>query len=72
MLLIVTAIEFTQDDLDILETVIDKDMVHVVWVGGKVTTDIEFDIQLKNRESLDEGVVMVKHLLQKRGILFTP
>jgi hypothetical protein len=47
-------------------------MVHVVWVGGKVTTDIEFDIQLKNRESLDEGVVMVKHLLQKRGVLFTP
>lgn len=72
MLLIVTAIEFTQEDLDILETVIDKDMVHVVWVGGKVTTDIEFDIHLKNRESLDEGVVMVKHLLQKRGILFTP
>jgi len=72
MLLIVTAIEFTQDDLDILETVIDKDMVNVVWVGGKVTTDIKFDIHLKDRESLDEGVVMVKHLLQKRGVLFTP
>ena len=72
MLLIVTAIEFTQDDLDMLETVIEKDMVHVVWVGKKVTTDIEYDIHLQNRESLDEGVVMVKHLLQKRGALFTP
>jgi len=29
MLLIVTAIEFTQEDLDILETVIDQEMVHV-------------------------------------------
>lgn len=72
MLLIVTAIEFTQDDLDILETVIDQEMVHVVWVGQKVTTDVKYDIHLKSRENLDEGVVMVKHLLQKRGVLFTP
>jgi bifunctional enzyme CysN/CysC len=72
ILLIVTAIELTQDDLDILETVIEKDMVHVVWMGEKLTTDIEYDIHLKNRESIDEGVVLIKHLLQKRGILFTP
>ena len=72
MLLIMTAIDLTQDDLDILETVIDKDMVHVVWVGNKVSTDIEFDIQLKSRENLDEGVVMVKHLLKERGVIFKP
>jgi len=72
ILLIVTAIELTQDDLDILETVIEKDMVHVVWMGEKLTTDIEYDIYLKNRESIDEGVVLIKNLLQKRGILFTP
>lgn len=72
ILLIVTAIELTQDDLDILETVIEKDMVHVVWMGEKLTTNIEYDIHLKNRESIDEGVVLIKHLLQKRGILFTP
>jgi len=72
LLLIVTAIEFTQEDLDILETVIDKEMVHVIWVGNKVTTDIEYDIQLKQRENLDEGVVMVKHLLQQRGVIFKP
>lgn len=72
LLLIVTAIEFTQEDLDILETVIDKEMVHVIWVGNKVTTNIEYDIHLKNRENLDEGVVMIKHLLQQRGIMFKP
>lgn len=72
ILLIVTAIELTQDDLDILETVIEKDMVHVVWMGEKLTTDIEYDIHLKNRESIDEGVVLIKHLLQERGVLFTP
>lgn len=72
MLLIVTAIEFTQEDLDIIKTVIDKDMVHVVWVGEKLTTDIDYDIHLKNRESIDEGIVLIKHLLQERGILFRP
>jgi bifunctional enzyme CysN/CysC len=72
MLLIVTAIEFTQEDLDIIKTVIDKDLVHVIWVGEKLTTDIEYDIHLKNRESIDEGIVLIKHLLQERGILFRP
>lgn len=72
LLLIVTAIELTQDDRDILETVIDKDMVHVVWVGEKVTTDIAYDLHIKDRKNIDEGVVLVKHLLQQRGIIFKP
>jgi bifunctional enzyme CysN/CysC len=72
LLLIVTAIELTQEDLDIINTVIDHDLVHVVWVGEKVTTDICYDIHLKNRESIDEGVVKIKHLLQQRGIIFKP
>ena len=72
MIMIMTAIDLTQDDLDILKTVIDADKVHVVWIGEKVTTDINYDIHLKNRDKIDEGVVLVKHLLQDRGVIFTP
>lgn len=71
-ILIMTAIDLTQDDLDILKTVIGEEKVHVVWIGEKVTTDINYDIHLKNRDKIEEGVVMIKHLLQDRGIIFTP
>lgn len=71
-ILIVTGIEFTQEDLEIFKTVIDADQVHVVWVGEKVTSNIDYDVRIKTRESLDEGVVLVKDLLQKRGIIFKP
>ena len=52
IILIMTAIELTQDDLDILKTVIDGDLVHVVWVGETITTDITCDIHLKTGESI--------------------
>ena len=61
----------TQDDLDILKTVIDEDKVHVVWIGEKVSTDINYDLQLGNHKTINEGVVLIKHLLQTRGIIFT-
>ena len=72
ILLIVTAIELTQNDLDILKTVIDADKIHVVWVGEKVTTDIQYDVKLKSREKNNEGIVLIKEHLRSRGILFTP
>lgn len=71
-ILIVTGIEFTQEDLDIFKTVIDEDRVHVVWVGEKLTTDIEYDIQVPSRDTLDQGITRIKRLLQQRGIIFTP
>jgi len=71
-ILIVTGIEFTQEDLDIFKTVIDEDRVHVVWVGEKVTTDIEYDILVPTRDTLDQGITRIKRLLQQRGIIFTP
>lgn len=72
IILIVTAIELTQEDVDILKTIIDEDKIHVVWVGEKVTTDINFDIHLADRGKINEGVVMMKHLLEERGIIFKP
>jgi bifunctional enzyme CysN/CysC len=72
IILIVTAITLDQDDLDILKTVIDEDKVHVIWVGKNVSTDIKIDIHLTNRDKINEGVVLVKRLLQDRGVIFTP
>jgi len=72
MILIVTAIDFSQDDLDTMKTVIGDDKVRVVWAGEKVTTDIEYDLHLDNPQKADEGVVQVRRLLQNHGDIFTP
>lgn len=72
VILIVTAIELNQEDLDVLKTVVGEDKIQVVWVGDKVTTDISYDIHVQSREEINEGVVKVKHLLQDRGIVFKP
>jgi len=72
VLLIVTAIELNQEDLDVLKTVIGEDKIQVVWVGDKVSTDISYDIHVKSRDEINEGVVKIKHLLQDRGIIFRP
>lgn len=69
MILIITAIDLTQDDLDIFTTVIDKNLVNVIWVGETITTDIACDIHLKDRNSINEGLVRIQKLLQDRKIL---
>lgn len=63
LILIVTAVNLTQEDLDILKTAVDDDKVRVIWVGEKVTTDISYDIQVTSRDEFDEGVLLVKGLL---------
>jgi bifunctional enzyme CysN/CysC len=72
IILIVTAIELSLEDLDVLKTVVGEDKIQVVWVGEKITTDIPCDIHVTDREEINEGVVKVKHLLQDRGVVFKP
>jgi bifunctional enzyme CysN/CysC len=72
ILLIVTAIEFTQDDLEIMKAVLGEENLRVVWVGDQVTTDIEYDIHVHESGRETDGQVMVKRLLQDRGDIFTP
>jgi bifunctional enzyme CysN/CysC len=71
-ILIVTAIELTQGDLELIKTVIDPDRTMVVWVGEDVTTDISYDLIIPNPRNISEAVESVKSTLQDRGIIFRP
>jgi bifunctional enzyme CysN/CysC len=71
IILIATAIELTQEDLDILGTVIEPQNVKVIWLG-EPTTDIHFDVHLSQHNPLEENVVRIKNLLQDQGIIFKP
>ena len=72
MILIVTAIELTQDDLELIKTSVDPDRIETVWVGERVTTDLTCDLLLTEPEDVNEGVERIKLLLQDKGIIFRP
>ena len=73
VILIMTAVELTQDDLKIFNTIINPNQIETIWIGDRVTTDINYDLQVMGgEENLERSVVQVKRMLQDHGIIFSP
>jgi len=72
VILIITATGLTQEDLDIIKTIVDPDRIEVIWLGVKVTTDISIDSRIPVIVNLDETVDSLKADLQEKGIIFKP
>ncbi|BBM83600.1 GTP-binding protein [Candidatus Uabimicrobium amorphum] len=68
-ILLVTAIEVWQKELEILKLLIGSDKIITVWVGDKITTDINFDIEIEV-SAIDQSISKVKDYLQERHIIF--
>lgn len=71
VILIVTAVELTSEDAELLRITIDSSLIETVWVGSPVTTDISYDLLLEDPEG-EEAVQQIKHRLRERGVLFRP
>lgn len=67
MILILTAVEFTQDDLHLMRAIIDAKQIETVWIGDEVTTDLQFDLKVEDREA---AVTQIKYMLQEHGAIF--
>jgi bifunctional enzyme CysN/CysC len=72
VILIITAIELTRDDLEIIKTVVDSERIETVWVGEEITTDIPYDLNIPALESPEKAASIIKGLLQERGVIFKP
>ncbi|MCO6472469.1 MAG: GTP-binding protein [Melioribacteraceae bacterium] len=70
LLLIITARELTQDDLEIIKTAINPERITTVWVGDDVTTDISYDLRVPGLIDVNESVKKLKSELQEKGIIF--
>ncbi|HVN81982.1 MAG TPA: GTP-binding protein [Terriglobia bacterium] len=68
-ILIVTAVELTQADLGIFETVVLPDRVETIWVGAHITTDIFCDLQLTTPMPQEKAVETIQIELLRSGIL---
>lgn len=71
IILIVTAIGLTREDLNIIQTDLNVDDVNVIWVGRN-PTDITYDLAVSEPANLDEITDATKTILQDNGIIFKP
>ncbi|AGB42244.1 sulfate adenylyltransferase, large subunit [Halobacteroides halobius DSM 5150] len=71
-ILLVTAVELTQEDLELIKTTVAPDQIETVWLGDKITTDIDYDLHISDFESERKAAGEIEGLLQDRGIIFRP
>lgn len=72
VILIVTAVELTANDMDIINTTVNPDVTEVIWIGDDVTTDIKVSYKITDNTDLDKNAYEIKRLLQKNGVIFNP
>ena len=72
IILIVTATELNQDDLEVIKTAVNPERILTFWVGDDKTTDVVEDITIPSQEPMDEAIDRIKMLLQDNGVIFKP
>lgn len=72
VILIVTGVELTQHDLDIVKVPVNPDEILTVWAGESVTTDIDVTVHLTDPGDLSSGVEKVKAALRRIGAIYSP
>ena len=72
VILIVTAIELTQEDLELIQTTIHSDKIETVWIGEKVTTDIPYDLKIESAKHPEEAVGKIRVMLEQKDIISPP
>jgi bifunctional enzyme CysN/CysC len=72
MILIVSAQELTQEDLDLIKTTVDPSRIEALWVGDPASADLACDLMLVERDGEEQNVERIRTLLVDKGILFQP
>ncbi len=73
VILVVTASELTQEDIELIKTTVDPDRIETIWVGERVTTDLSPDVVLTDSaEQEGDRVERIKRLLQEKGVIYRP
>ncbi|MFH1727839.1 MAG: GTP-binding protein [Pseudomonadota bacterium] len=69
ILLIVTAQELTQNEIEMIKTIVGLGVLETVWVGKNVTTDLNIDLHIEDNKDRLESVCKVKELLLEKGVV---
>ncbi len=72
IILLVTAIDLQQSDIDIIKTIVDPQKIETIWIGDRGTSGLTCDLYIKNPKNIEESVSIIKDLLQEKSIIFKP
>lgn len=72
VILIVTGVELTQHDLDLIKVPVNPDEIITVWAGADVTTDIDVDVHIPTPTDHAAGAEQVKSALRRIGAIYSP
>ena len=68
VILVVTAAELTQEDLDVIGVTVDPERIETIWLGTEPTTDIAVDLLIDAPDDAD-ALGRLERLLQSKGII---
>ena len=71
LIVIATAVDLSQEDLEIVRTAVGADRVLSAWVGDAVTTDLTCDVMVSPHAD-ETSVMQLKGLLRERRHIFAP
>jgi bifunctional enzyme CysN/CysC len=71
-ILIVTAVELTPEDLEVIKAGVDADRVTTVWIGDNIVTGLPSDLRLSERLTHAEAADQIKSHLRDHGVIFRP
>jgi bifunctional enzyme CysN/CysC len=72
VILIASAQEITQEELELIKTTVDSSRLETVWVGDATATDLACDLTLVERDGEEQNVERIRSLLVEKGVLFQP
>lgn len=68
-ILLTTIVELTEQELGVIKTIVSPENIDIVWIGDRVTTDIDVDLHVAQVESIESGIIILKEYLQEKGII---
>ncbi len=71
-ILITSAAQLSQNDLNTIKAIVDHDNIEVVWVGDNIAQGMSCDLQISGLTGNEEVVGEIKKLLQRKSIIFRP
>ena len=71
-ILIITALELTPEDLEVIKAGVDADRVTTVWLGDNIITGLPSDLRLSDRLTTADAAEQIKTHLRDQGVVFRP
>lgn len=72
IILIVTAVELTRSDLELISTIVNPPKIQTIWVGDEAPHGLQCDLAVPSQGTIEETVEIIKDMMREKGIFFAP